>query len=197
VSSFKFKRYPVILIHTQLSTQTSTSSHLDSLSGTNAKVEISCDFRRLSYKDKIALKQLEWPESGIKHNQSINHPCNSPRWVLDSPFSVGSCQSFQIFLDSFETTRMAIIKFFSICHSSCFKAILSLYERRRKSQEISTYCKITFDLIWFIVFIATFSNISAISWRLVLVVAETGVPSHYWILYLVKIINVWIPEISI
>ena len=23
-------------------------------------VEISCDFRRLSYKDKIALKQLEW-----------------------------------------------------------------------------------------------------------------------------------------
>ena len=60
MSSFKFKRYPVILIHTQLSTQTSTSSHLDSLSGTNAKVEISCDFRRLSYKDKIALKQLEW-----------------------------------------------------------------------------------------------------------------------------------------
>ena len=78
-------------------------------------------------------------ESGIKHNQSINHPCNLPRWVLDSPFSVGSRQSFQIFLDSFETTRMAIIKFFSICHSSCFKAILSLYERRRKSQEISTF----------------------------------------------------------
>ena len=32
-----------------------------------------------------------------------------------------------------------------------------------------------FDLIWFIVFNATFSNISAISWRPVLVVEEAGV----------------------
>jgi hypothetical protein len=32
------------------------------------------------------------------------------------------------------------------------------------------------DLIWFIVFNATFSNISAISWRSVLVVEEAGVP---------------------
>ena len=32
------------------------------------------------------------------------------------------------------------------------------------------------DLIWFLVFNATFSNISAISWRPVLVVEEDGVP---------------------
>ena len=35
---------------------------------------------------------------------------------------------------------------------------------------------IWFDLIWFLVFNATFSNISAISWRPVLVVEEAGVP---------------------
>jgi hypothetical protein len=34
------------------------------------------------------------------------------------------------------------------------------------------------DLIWFIVFNATFSNISAISWRPVLVVEEAGVPGE-------------------
>jgi hypothetical protein len=35
-----------------------------------------------------------------------------------------------------------------------------------------------FDLIWFIVFNATFNNISAISWRSVLVVEEAGVPGE-------------------
>ena len=35
-----------------------------------------------------------------------------------------------------------------------------------------------YDLIWFIVFNATFSNISAISWRPVLVVEEIGVPGE-------------------
>ena len=35
-----------------------------------------------------------------------------------------------------------------------------------------------FDLIWFIVLNATFSNISAISWRPVLVVEEVGVPGE-------------------
>ena len=34
------------------------------------------------------------------------------------------------------------------------------------------------DLIWFIVFNATFSNILAISWRPVLVVEEAGVPGE-------------------
>ena len=34
------------------------------------------------------------------------------------------------------------------------------------------------DLMWFIVFNATFSNISTISWRPVLVVEETGVPGE-------------------
>ena len=37
---------------------------------------------------------------------------------------------------------------------------------------------IWFDLIWFIVLNATFSNISAISWRPVLVVEEAGVPGE-------------------
>ena len=38
-------------------------------------------------------------------------------------------------------------------------------------------------MIWFIVLNATFSNISAISWRPVLVVEEDGVPgeSHLWL----------------
>ena len=36
--------------------------------------------------------------------------------------------------------------------------------------------RVKIDLIWFIVFNATFSNISAISWRPVLVVEEAGVP---------------------
>ena len=35
-----------------------------------------------------------------------------------------------------------------------------------------------FDLIWFIVFNATFSNISAISWRPVFMVEEAGVPGE-------------------
>ena len=35
-----------------------------------------------------------------------------------------------------------------------------------------------FDLIWFIVFNATFSNISAISWPSVLLLEETGVPGE-------------------
>jgi hypothetical protein len=33
------------------------------------------------------------------------------------------------------------------------------------------------DLVWFMVFNATFNNISAISWRSVLLVEEIGVPS--------------------
>jgi len=35
-----------------------------------------------------------------------------------------------------------------------------------------------FGLVWFLVFDATFSNISAISWRPVLVVEEAGVPGE-------------------
>ena len=35
-----------------------------------------------------------------------------------------------------------------------------------------------FGLAWFLVFNATFSNISAISWRPVLVVEEAGVPGE-------------------
>ena len=35
-----------------------------------------------------------------------------------------------------------------------------------------------FDLIWFLVFNATFNNISFISWRPVLVVEEAGVPEE-------------------
>jgi hypothetical protein len=51
-------------------------------------------------------------------------------------------------------------------------------------------CKITIDKVWFrlMVFNATFSNISVISWRSVLLVEETGIPrenhrlvaSHWW-----------------
>jgi hypothetical protein len=41
------------------------------------------------------------------------------------------------------------------------------------------YNKIWFDLIWFIVLNATYSNISAISWRPALVVEEeAGVPGE-------------------
>ena len=35
-----------------------------------------------------------------------------------------------------------------------------------------------FGLVWFMVFNATFNNISAISWRSVLLVEETGVPGE-------------------
>jgi hypothetical protein len=41
-----------------------------------------------------------------------------------------------------------------------------------------THSLLLIDLIWFIVFNATFSNISAISWWLVLVVEEAGVPAE-------------------
>ena len=37
---------------------------------------------------------------------------------------------------------------------------------------------IKYDLIWFLVFNATFSNISSISWRPLLVVEEVGVPGE-------------------
>jgi hypothetical protein len=33
-------------------------------------------------------------------------------------------------------------------------------------------------LVWFMVFNATFSNITVISWRLVLLLKETGVPGE-------------------
>ena len=39
-------------------------------------------------------------------------------------------------------------------------------------------CKVRFDMILFIVFNATFSSISAITWRPVFVVAEAGVPGE-------------------
>jgi hypothetical protein len=35
-----------------------------------------------------------------------------------------------------------------------------------------------FLMVWFMVFIATFNNISVISWRSVLLVEETGVPGE-------------------
>jgi hypothetical protein len=48
------------------------------------------------------------------------------------------------------------------------------------------------DLIWFLVFNATFSNISAISWRPVLVVEEAGVSgeNHRGLVLSVYISNV-------
>ena len=42
----------------------------------------------------------------------------------------------------------------------------------------SLWLPLWFDLIWFLVFNATFGNISAISWRPVLVVEEAGVPGE-------------------
>jgi len=38
--------------------------------------------------------------------------------------------------------------------------------------------KVTSGLVWFMVFIATFNNISVISWWSVLLVEETGVPGE-------------------
>ena len=39
-------------------------------------------------------------------------------------------------------------------------------------------CKKWFDLVWFMVFYATFNNILAVSWQSVLLVEETGVPGE-------------------
>ena len=54
-----------------------------------------------------------------------------------------------------------------------------LFKKRVVHTKLYFYCLfvLCLDLIWFdfIVFIATFSNISTISWRLVLVVEEAGV----------------------
>ena len=49
---------------------------------------------------------------------------------------------------------------------------------KRKGQNAMQTVVVKYDLIliWFIVFNATLSYISAISWRLVLVVEEAGVP---------------------
>jgi hypothetical protein len=54
-----------------------------------------------------------------------------------------------------------------VCHSCC---------RGVRHAPCTFKIIVYFDLIWFIVFNATFSNISAISWRPVLVVGEAGVP---------------------
>jgi hypothetical protein len=43
------------------------------------------------------------------------------------------------------------------------------------NMKVSGFC---YDLIWFIVLNTSFSNISAISWRPVLVVEEAGVPGE-------------------
>ena len=48
----------------------------------------------------------------------------------------------------------------------------TMANKRRKGQTM----QLPKDLVWFIVFNATFSNISAISWQPVLVVEEAGVP---------------------
>ena len=52
----------------------------------------------------------------------------------------------------------------------------NFWSRINLEQIIFFYWLIWFDLIWFIVFNATFSNTSAMSWRPVLVVEEAGVP---------------------
>jgi len=38
-------------------------------------------------------------------------------------------------------------------------------------------------MVWFMVFNATFNNISVMSWRSVLLVEETGVPREYFITF--------------
>jgi hypothetical protein len=54
---------------------------------------------------------------------------------------------------------------------------LKILQKYRRNFYLSKY-HYWFDLIWFIVFNATFSNISAILWRPVLMVEETGVPGE-------------------
>ena len=47
-----------------------------------------------------------------------------------------------------------------------------------KNEKQRKYNTVGFDLIWFLVFNATFSSISAISWRPVLEVEEAVVPGE-------------------
>ena len=56
----------------------------------------------------------------------------------------------------------------------CIVSCKSIY----RTITVTTTPDILIDLIWFIVLNATFSNISAISWRQVLVVEEAGVPGE-------------------
>jgi uncharacterized DUF497 family protein len=53
--------------------------------------------------------------------------------------------------------------------------ILELYLVNR-NLKIGIFRQIRFGLAWFMVFNATFNNISVISWRSVSLVEETGVP---------------------
>ena len=59
-----------------------------------------------------------------------------------------------------------------------YKANISTISSTLPSSCHDIYKNNCFDLIWFLVFNATFSNISAISWRPVLVVEEAGVPGE-------------------
>jgi hypothetical protein len=54
-------------------------------------------------------------------------------------------------------------------HSNCYRHYILL---------AVSFILIWFALIWFLVFSATYSNISAISWRPILVVEEDGVPGE-------------------
>ena len=51
------------------------------------------------------------------------------------------------------------------------------YQYRQKQPQ-SFYSEIDGLLVWFMVFYATFNNISVISWRSVLMVEETGGPGE-------------------
>ena len=71
----------------------------------------------------------------------------------------------------------------SVWNCFCFLGPLYFYVFRITASGfpigiIKTFLKEKFDLIWFLVFNATFSNIAAISWRPVLVVEEAGVPGE-------------------
>ena len=61
-----------------------------------------------------------------------------------------------------------------VCPFSCDVMDITLIAKRKKTNNFSIRKWLIYD--WFIVFNATFSNISAISWRPVLVVKEAVVP---------------------
>jgi len=63
-----------------------------------------------------------------------------------------------------------------ITDQSELKYLKTLINRSQRKKNIVITKAVEYCFVWFMVFNATFNNVSAISWRPVLLVDESGVP---------------------
>ena len=78
----------------------------------------------------------------------------------------------------YQITNCNVIIIKIVISNNIFLETFCLINWPKGASVLVLYCIDLIDWIWFLVFNATFSSISAISWRPVLVVEEAGVPGE-------------------